>query len=137
MPVRPTLEIPVTDAAALLGGGLVQVNEQQMARWRPKGAPRVIDLITSGRLVYSALDPEEQWQTYEQILRRLGSEDGPVDADCEDLASLAAAEYRYTGIDPGAEVYVYKTGPHLSHVVVRRGDGSLEDPSLAAGMGRT
>lgn len=135
MALRPLLQVEPEDAAALLGGGLVAVDLSQMQRYRPEGAPSVRSLISSGRLVYSAIDPQEQWQTYEQILRRLRTEPGPVDADCEDLASLVAAEYRYTGEDPGATVYVYKTGPRLSHVVVKRSSGQLEDPSIAAGMG--
>lgn len=134
MPIRPLLQIRPDEAAAMLGGGLVAVNEQQMRRMRAEGAPSVRDLIASGRLVYSPLDPAEHWQTYEQVVRDV-TELGRTDADCEDLASMVAAEYRVTGEDPRATVYVYRTGPRMSHVVVRRGDGRLEDPSLAAGMG--
>ena len=134
MPIRPTLEITPGDAQALLGGGLVAVNLRQMQRMRPKGAPSVFDLIRSGRLRYSRIDPQEQWQTYEQIVRDINAT-GSTDADCEDLASLVVAEYRYTGFDPGATVFVYGTTPTVSHVVVRRSNGSLEDPSVAAGMG--
>lgn len=133
MAVRPSIQIAAGDAEALLGGGLVAVNEQQMRRagW---GRPLVRDLIASGRLYYSRLDPDEQWQTYDQVLQRLATE-GRVDADCEDLASLVAAEYRITGEDPGAAPTVYKSAPGVFHVVVRRSSGALEDPSIAAGMG--
>jgi hypothetical protein len=61
---------------------------------------------------------------------------GYCEADCEDLASLGAAEYQFSGEDPGATVFVYRTGPRMSHVVIRRSNGALEDPSIAAGMGR-
>lgn len=135
MPVRPLLQIEPEDAAALLGGGLVAVNVGQMRRLRPQGAPSVAELIRSGRLRYSNIDPAEHWQTYEQIIGELNAA-GFAEADCEDLASLAAAEYQFTGEDPGATVYVYRTGPRMSHVVVQRSSGALEDPSLAAGMGR-
>lgn len=134
MPIRPTMEIKPEDAQALLGSGLVGVNLAQMRRLRPQGTPSVIDLIRTGRVRYSRLDPTEHWQTYEQIVRDVQSQ-GWTDADCEDLASLVAAEYQFTGEDPGAQVHVYGTGPNLSHVVVRRSNGALEDPSVAAGMG--
>jgi hypothetical protein len=134
MPIRPLIELHPQDAAAMLGGGLVAVNEAQMRRLRPAGAPTVRELIASGRLVYSAIDPAEHWQTYEQVVGDVQAV-GRTDADCEDLASLVAAEYRVSGEDPGATVYVYRTGPKMSHVVVRRSSGALEDPSIAAGMG--
>lgn len=134
MPIRPTLQIAAGDAEALLASGLVGVNLKQMQRLRPAGAPSVFDLIRSGRLYYSRLDPEEQWQTYEQVVERVWAE-GRADADCEDLASMIAAEYRYTGIDPGATVTVYPSAPGVSHVVVRLSSGQLQDPSIAAGMG--
>jgi hypothetical protein len=55
--------------------------------------------------------------------------------DCEDLSAYRAAELRVTGEDPAAAVAVYKSGPSRYHAVVQRGDGSIEDPSRALGMG--
>jgi len=55
--------------------------------------------------------------------------------DCDDLAPWHAASLRVTGQDPEATPYVYKSGPDRWHAVVRRGDGSTDDPSRAAGMG--
>lgn len=55
--------------------------------------------------------------------------------DCDDLAPWWAAELRYSGVDPDAQAEVYQSGPKRFHVVVRRGDGTADDPSRWAGMG--
>lgn len=57
--------------------------------------------------------------------------------DCDDLAPYHAASLRATGEDPEARPVVYQSGPSRWHVVTLRGDGSIDDPSRAAGMGRT
>lgn len=54
--------------------------------------------------------------------------------DCDDLAPWHAASLRVTGRDPGARAVVRKSGPSRWHAVVRRSDGRIDDPSLAAGM---
>jgi hypothetical protein len=54
--------------------------------------------------------------------------------DCDDWAPLHAATLRVTGRDPGAKAVVRKSGPKRWHAVVLRSDGSIDDPSLAAGM---
>lgn len=56
--------------------------------------------------------------------------------DCDDLAPWHAASLRHTGEDPEAEAVVRRSGPKRWHAVVRRGDGSIDDPSREAGMGR-
>lgn len=53
--------------------------------------------------------------------------------DCDDLAPWLAATRRAQG-DRGAHAFVRKSGPNRWHALVRRGDGRVEDPSLAAGM---
>lgn len=55
--------------------------------------------------------------------------------DCDDLAPWKAAELRVTGEDPGATAVVKKSGPRRWHAIVKRSDGSFEDPSKDAGMG--
>lgn len=55
--------------------------------------------------------------------------------DCDDLAPWHAASLRASGRDPRARAIVRKSGPERWHALVRRGDGSIEDPSRAAGMG--
>lgn len=55
--------------------------------------------------------------------------------DCDDLAPWHAASLRASGTDPKARAVVKKSGPGRWHALVQRADGSIEDPSLAAGMG--
>lgn len=55
--------------------------------------------------------------------------------DCDDLAPWHAGTLRATGTDPQARAIVKKSGPTRWHAVVRRGDGSIDDPSKHAGMG--
>lgn len=68
----------------------------------------------------------EWWQTaLDNFTVRVG--------DCEDLANHRAAELVvYTG-EPARAVTV-RTGPRAFHAVVRRADGTIEDPSAALGM---
>lgn len=54
--------------------------------------------------------------------------------DCDDLAPWHAASLRVTGKDRGAKAFVKPSGPGRWHALVRRSDGRIEDPSLAAGM---
>ena len=69
----------------------------------------------------------EEWLTPLQAIER-------GVADCEDLAAWRAGELRASGADPGATVAIVRTGPRTLHAVVRRSDGSLEDPSRVLGM---
>jgi hypothetical protein len=54
--------------------------------------------------------------------------------DCDDWAPLHAATLRATGQDPGAKVRMVTSGPNTYHALVERSDGTIEDPSIAAGM---
>jgi hypothetical protein len=54
--------------------------------------------------------------------------------DCDDLAPYKAATLRVSGEDPGAQAVVMRTGPQRWHAVVMRSDGSIDDPSVDAGM---
>ena len=56
--------------------------------------------------------------------------------DCDDLAPIRVAELRAMG-EPAKIRISWKTLPsgRLFHVTVRRGDGSIEDPSKILGMG--
>jgi len=56
--------------------------------------------------------------------------------DCDDLAPWRAASARATGEDPGARAVMLRRSPTLWHCVVQMSDGSLQDPSRDAGMGR-
>jgi len=54
--------------------------------------------------------------------------------DCDDWAPLHAATLRTSGEDPGATARVIPSGPNTFHAIVQRTDGSIDDPSEAAGM---
>lgn len=54
--------------------------------------------------------------------------------DCDDWAPLHAATLRATGEDPDARAIVRKSGNKRWHAIVERSDGTIEDPSLSAGM---
>lgn len=69
----------------------------------------------------------EEWLTPLQMLERGVS-------DCEDIAAYRVGELRASGADPGAVVTIVRTGPRTLHAVVRRSDGSIEDPSRVLGM---
>lgn len=56
--------------------------------------------------------------------------------DCDDLAPWHAASLRHSGEDPDALAVVRRSGPKTWHAVVQRSDGSIDDPSLDAGMGQ-
>lgn len=55
--------------------------------------------------------------------------------DCEDLAGARAGWLRARRVDPRARVIVKRTGPRMSHALVKRGNGKIEDPSRELGMG--
>lgn len=56
-------------------------------------------------------------------------------ADCEDLACWRAAELWALG-ETQARPTVKRISPRLRHILVRRWDGTIEDPSLILGMHR-
>ncbi len=137
MALHPTLNLSIRDAPYMLRG-LLAVDEAQMRRAGPN-RPRIHDLIRSGYLGYSKRDPYEHWQTYDEMIGQLRRK-GYAIADCEDLATAAAAEMRldrgHRYYDPGAVPHVYKTAPRVSHVVVHSPRWGLLDPSVAGGMGQ-
>jgi hypothetical protein len=54
--------------------------------------------------------------------------------DCDDWAPLHSASLRASGEDPGARTIMRASGPSTFHAMTQRSDGSIEDPSVAAGM---
>ena len=54
--------------------------------------------------------------------------------DCDDLAPWRAASLRASGEDPGATAIVLPSGPSTYHALVQRSDGSMDEPSVAAGV---
>jgi hypothetical protein len=55
-------------------------------------------------------------------------------ADCEDLAAGWLAPQYWALGETAARPEVLRIKPRLRHIVVRRADGTLEDPSLILGM---
>ncbi len=98
--------------------GLTKANEEQM-RLRP------LPPLYAAGVRYLREPGREDWQTAEETAKK-GT------GDCEDLASYRAAELRIAG-EP-AKAICYAPRPGLIHCVVRRADGSLEDPSRRLGM---
>lgn len=56
--------------------------------------------------------------------------------DCDDLAPWHAASLRTSGEDPDAVAVVRRSGPTRWHAYVERSDGTTDDPSREAGMGK-
>jgi hypothetical protein len=56
--------------------------------------------------------------------------------DCDDLAPWHAASLRHSGVDPEATAVAKRSGPKRWHAVVQRSDGTIDDPSRRAGMGK-
>jgi hypothetical protein len=92
--------------------------------------PLATDLIASGfRWKPEPYSDGEHFDLGEEIVRRGWG-------DCDDWAPHHAASLRVTGEDPGATAIVKRSGPKKWHAVVRRSDGTIDDPSRWAGMGQ-
>lgn len=130
-------DVPLDVTRAMLGIGLrslVAMNVVWLMRHR-----ETTPMLYDAGVVYER-EPagQEEWQTIPAVLTQ-GS------GDCEDLAAWRVAELQTLGAlnipggDRGARIITktkrLPTGKLLIHVLVRRGDGSIEDPSLMLGMG--
>lgn len=112
--IDAALEASTAGSVPLITRGRVPLFEQGLARgikWKPEPPG------------------DEHFDSPSTVLRRGWG-------DCDDLAPWHAASLRATGEDPDATARVYQSGPKRWHAVVQRSDGSIEDPSRAAGMGR-
>lgn len=121
MPIITTCRVWTTSQVQGLLWGIMKATEAQIR----EGLIRVT-LYKSG--VRYAREPlgSEVWQTGLETLQ-LGH------GDCEDLVAWRCAELRVNGEE--ATPYVKDVRPGLRHCLVKRADGSLEDPSRALGMG--
>ncbi len=128
MPYRLEMELPVSPAtltAAL--EGLTATNTVMMQRTKEMGG--AWPALYEAGIRYQE-EPQQgnlqRWPNAAQVLVR-------GHADCKGLAAWRAAELRMEG-EP-AIAYAYESGPERYHAVVRRGDGTTEDPSRVLGMG--
>jgi hypothetical protein len=112
---------PVLDAAL---EAVSKLDEQMI---KSGESPTSVQLIDRGAI----WQPEKPGQEH---FDHGGLIAGRGHGDCDDWAPLHAATLRVTGRDPGAKAVVRKSGPKRWHAVVQRSDGSIDDPSLAAGM---
>lgn len=123
----PRFELPYLTQGLLghLTEALTQIDVELL-----RTQPRPTSLYDSG--VRYAREPSgaERWASVPLVLARGAG-------DCEDLACWRAAELRLRG---DAAARVVSTAQQLSatrrlfHVLVRHGDGRLEDPSRRLGM---
>lgn len=133
MPMSPHIELKASEAAFMLNGGIKAVDIKQMMDAGPS-RPRIYQLIRDKKLVYSSYDPEEEWKTYRQILAEIQRQ-GVARADCEDIATLVAAELVADGVDLEARPVVYQSGPTLFHVITHSPKYGYLDACISAGMG--
>jgi hypothetical protein len=104
---------------------VTRLNERLMSEGK---APTFTDLVKAGKVKWKPEPPGAERFDHAGTVAARGW------GDCDDLAPMKAAELRVTGEDPDATARVYKSGPGRWHAVVQRGDGSIDDPSLDAGM---
>jgi hypothetical protein len=120
MPLIVSMRIPATIGAIEAAvEGMTGLNYRMM-HTASLGGGGFPPLYESG-LVYRPEEPgHEDWQNAVELLRSGAG-------DCEDLAAYRAAELRMAG-EP-ATVAVVRTPRGSYHAVVRRADGTIEDPS--------
>lgn len=112
---------------AILNAALESVTRADEAQLR-RGAPTAIQGIRAGVRWKPEPPGDEHFDLAGTVLRRGWG-------DCDDLAPWHAASLRLTGEDPEAYAFVRPSGPNRWHAVVQRSNGTVEDPSRAAGMG--
>lgn len=118
----PGLSIPIVQA---LCDTLTTINVEWLRR-----NPATPPIYGSGVRYRREPPGHETWRCAARTLE-LGH------GDCEDLGCWLAAELQVAG-EPARAFPVRKWRPRgwLYHILVRRGDGSIEDPSRKLGMGR-
>ena len=118
--ILPTLPVQLSgpDLEAV-GEAFVKLARLDLAR------NKVPDLYATRVRYTRETGGRERWQLPSETLRRgLG--------DCEDLAVWRVAELRSRG--EAAKLLLRQSGPKMWHALVRRADGTTEDPSKKLGM---
>lgn len=111
----------------VLDGALEAVTRLNEDLIRSGASPTSDQLISAGAK-WEPEPPGQEHFDHGALIAKRGK------GDCDDWAPLHAATLRVTGEDPEAMAVVRKSGPKRWHAVVQRSDGSIDDPSLAAGM---
>lgn len=117
------------DTAAVLDAALESLTRASAPMIQRGIVPTFARALKAGRVRWRPEPPgDEHFDLPQTVLKRGWG-------DCDDLAPWHAASLRASGRDPEAAAIVRPSGPGRWHAVVERGDGSIEDPSKAAGMG--
>lgn len=122
-------ELDDKDRKQALNAALEAVTISNEGLFHRGKAPKITGLIKAGKVKWQPEPPgDEHFDLVTTVAARGWG-------DCDDLAPAYAGQLRATGVDPGARAFVKKSGPDRWHALVRRSDGTVEDPSKAAGMG--
>lgn len=112
---------PVLDAAL---EAVTRLNEDMLKQGQTQTSDQLIEQGAS----WKPEPPGQEHFDHGAIIGKRGH------GDCDDWAPLHAATLRVTGEDPEARAVVKRSGAKRWHAIVQRSDGSIDDPSLAAGM---
>lgn len=118
MRLRVVTTAPKAVVLSELVGAIARLNARLIA------AGNIPPLYQSG-VRYRRERNSENWRDAAEVARA-------GFGDCEDLAAYRVGELLAQG-EP-ARIHVYQPAPRLWHVVVRRSDGTIEDPSRNLGM---
>jgi hypothetical protein len=113
-------------SAPILNAALEGVTRLDEELLRSGAAPLFRQAV--GRVRWKPEPPGQEHFDHAGLVMRRGW------GDCDDLGPWHAASLRVSRVDPGAQAVVRRSGPKRWHVVVRRSDGTIEDPSREAGM---
>lgn len=116
---------------AILNAALEAVTRAAQSQIEHGRVPTAIQAISGNRVRWRPEPPgDEHFDLPTTVLRRGWG-------DCDDLAPYHAGSLRASGEDPGATAIVRPSSsgiPGRWHALVERSDGSIEDPSIWAGM---
>lgn len=119
------------ETADVLNAALESLTRASTPRIARGNIPTFTTALKAGRVKWAPEPPgDEHFDLPEAVLKR-------GHGDCDDLAPWHCASLRAQGIDPECRAIVRPSGPGKWHAVVERSDGRIEDPSRAAGMGRS
>jgi len=129
--MRINVAVPEANVTApVLNAALESVTRLNESMLEKGQVPTFAEAVKGGGIKWQPEPPGQEH--FDHAARVIGRGWG----DCDDLAPWHAASLRATGADPGAQAVARRSGPHRWHAVVKRSDGSIDDPSKAAGMGQ-